>query len=105
MQAGKLRKRVTIQEQDVSRDDFGAEVVTWVDVATVWAAVEPLRGREFLEAQREGATVDTRIRIRGCLTVTPAMQAVWGSHTYDIQAVIRVEERGVETQLMCRELL
>jgi len=107
MRAGRLRQRVTIQQKDspVSQNDYGEETPTWEKVATVWGSVEPLRGREFLEAMREGAEVTTRIVIRHREGIAPEMRAVVGSHTYDIVSAIEVEMRGREMQLMCREVL
>lgn len=105
MRAGQLRHRVTIQQKDPTQDQYGEQVPTWNQVAEVWAAVEPLRGREFLEAQRVGAEVTTRIRIRHRDEITPEMRVVWGDHVYDIKAVIHVEERQREIHLMCKELV
>lgn len=110
MQAGRLRQRVTIQDKVVLRDSFGEEIITWTDVATVWAGVEPLRGREFLEAQVQGADVTTRVIIRHRAGIRPEMRVIWTdddgtAHIYDVQAVISVQERRREVQLMCRELL
>ena len=66
MKAGKLRHRVTLQEDQAAgtQDSYGQEVEDWQDVATVWAAVEPLQGREFLGGKQLVAEVTTRIRIR-----------------------------------------
>lgn len=105
MRAGQLRQRVTIQEKSVTRNSYGEEVITWSDVATVWASVEPLSGREFLDAQRAGAEVTTRIRIRYRSGIAPEMRVTYGDHVYDIKAVIDVEERHREIQLMCREVV
>jgi len=105
MRAGRLRQRVTIREKSVTRGDYGAETVTWTAVATVWASVEPLRGREFLEAQREGAEVTTKVVMRYRGGIVPEMQVTYSDHTYDVLAVIHVDERGRELQLMCREVL
>ena len=103
MRAGELRHRVTIQQKSVTRNTFGEEVVTWQDVATVWAAIEPLRGREFFESQQVNAEVTTRIRIRYRPGITPTMRVVFGNRVFDIQAVINVDERNRELHLMCRE--
>jgi SPP1 family predicted phage head-tail adaptor len=106
MRAGNLRHRVTIQSKGTpARNSYGEEVITWATEATVWGAVEPLRGREFLEGKREGAEVTTRIRIRHRDGITPEMRAVWGSHTYDIVSVIDLEGREREIHLMCREVI
>lgn len=100
---GKLRHRVTIESSSASRDEFGGEVLTWATVATVWAAVEPLSGREFLDARRQEAEVSTRIRIRYRAGLVPGMRVTWGDHIYDILAVIERESRRREVWLMVRE--
>ena len=104
MEAGRLRNRVTLQEKEVTKDAYGAEVITWADVATVWAAVEPLAGREFMEGRSLDAELSTRIRIRYREGVRPTYRATWGDHVYDIQSVIDVNGRHRELLLMCREL-
>lgn len=103
MQAGRLRHRITIQQKAPTRDSFGGEVEAWTAVATVSASVEPLDGREFLEARQLQAEVTTRIRIRYRTGIVPQMRVVWGSHTYDVQAVIDPASRRRELQLMCKE--
>jgi SPP1 family predicted phage head-tail adaptor len=105
MRAGRLRHRVTIQDKVVTQDDYGEEVITWSDVDTVWASVEPLRGEEFAELRRAGAELTTRIVMRYQSGIAPEMRAMEGSHVYDILSVINVEERDKELHLMCRELV
>jgi len=105
MEAGKLRHRVTIQSKTVVQDAYGEETITWGTFATVWANVEPLRGREFLEGRQVMAEVSTRITMRYYAGVKPEMRAVYGSITYDILAVIHVESREREMQLMCQEIV
>jgi SPP1 family predicted phage head-tail adaptor len=101
---GDLRHRVTIEEATITRDDFGGEIETWGTVATAWAAVEPLQGREFLEGRRAEAEVSTRIRVRYRAGIVPGMRVSWGDHVYDIEAVIEHESKRRELRLMCREL-
>ena len=105
MRAGRLRNRVIIQSKSVTRNDYGEEVETWPEFDTLWGAVEPLRGDEFLEGRREGAELTTRIVIRYRDGITPEMRVSWDGHVYDIRAIIHVEERGREMHLMCRELI
>ena len=78
---------------------LGIFVAVWV-----WAAIEPLRGREWLETRMVQADVDTRIRIRYLSTVTPSMRVLWGTRVFEIIAPpIHLQERKRETHLMCRE--
>ncbi len=105
IRAGKLRHRVTIQQKSVTRNTFGEEVVTWQDVATVWAAIEPLRGREFFESQQINAEVTTQITIRYRDGIAPEMRIIYNSKIYDIQAAINTEERDKELILLCKEVI
>jgi SPP1 family predicted phage head-tail adaptor len=94
---------VTIEEKQVTRDSYGGEVITWAEVVTCWAAVEPLQGREFLDGRRLEAEVSTRIRIRYRPGIKPGQRITWGDHVYDLEAVIEHESKRRELRLMCRE--
>lgn len=103
MEAGKLRHRVDLQRVAVTRDTHGDQVKTWTTLATVWASIEPLSGREFLSASQVMADVTARIKIRGGIDLTPKDRVVFGSRVFDIRHVIDWGSRGVETHLMCTE--
>lgn len=63
--ARKLRHRVILQAPaETQNQQTGDMEITWNDVATVWAAIEPLSGREFIAAQAENNEVSARITIR-----------------------------------------
>lgn len=76
MEIGELRHRITLQKPETEVSDSGVEETSWKDVATVWAKVEHLRGREYYAAaavQAENTVIftiryltgiDTRHRIR-----------------------------------------
>ena len=64
MQAGKLNKRVTIQGHTETIDEYGYAVKTWTDLATVWAHVKNVNGKEFIMSNVELSEVSTSIRIR-----------------------------------------
>ena len=108
MRAGELKHRVTLQEATETRDSFGQPVRTWSDVATVWAAVQALSGREFLEAKQLKRAVTTRIVIRWRDDVHAGMRARWTdpagtTHTYDVEAVIPDSTHRRQLSLMCLE--
>ena len=54
MRAGMLRHRVTIQRQEIVFGKFGAPLhdKVWENVATVWASLEAMSGREFFASQQ-----------------------------------------------------
>ena len=104
--AGPLRNRVILQTLQPSRDSFGDTIKGYANWATVWAAVEPLTGNErfqSVEAQ-DLASVNYRIRIRHREGVNHQMRVFWKGRTFDIKAVIPLEERQREMHLLCEEL-
>ncbi len=80
LEAGRLRHRVRI-ERIVSTQDpvTGAMTDTWTEVAKVWAGVEPLSAREFVQSAAGQSEVTARITIR----------------TREIFATDRITHRGV----------
>jgi SPP1 family predicted phage head-tail adaptor len=104
MQAGKLRHRVTIQQAVEAHNAYGETIRTWSTVATVYASVEPIRGREFFDAEQVQSEISQRVRMRYRSGIKPTMRLLYGSRLLQIQAVIDVEERHREIHLMCREM-
>ena len=105
MKIGSMRHRVTIQYKVTTIDGYGGESITWTDLLTCWAAVEPLSGREFLEGRRLENEINHRIRIRYREGLTPSMRVIWGSRAFDVESVIERASRRREIWLMCRELV
>lgn len=73
LEAGRLRHRVRIERYDYVSDSDGEAVQDpdtgeiareWVLVAEVWAAIEPLSAREFIQSQATQSQVTARIVIR-----------------------------------------
>ena len=104
MRSGRLRHRVTIQSPVVATNGYGERIVTWSTVATVWAAVEPLRGREFFDAEQVQAEISHRVVLRFRSGINSSMRLLHLSRVLHIQAIIDVDERHREMQLMCREM-
>lgn len=102
MRAGKLRHPVTIETATESQDEYGATTLSWSKLADVWAAIEPLRGRERFEAQHHAIEEDTRIRIRHRDDVTAEDRVVARDGTvYGIRGVLDVDGLGEELHLQC----
>lgn len=106
LRAGVLNKRVTIQQLvagSPQQNSGGETDEDWADVATVYAAIEPLRGRELIAAQSTASEVTGQIRIRYRSGVTPKMRCVFGTRYYDILAVVDGREMNEEMVLYVRE--
>lgn len=94
--AGRLRHRVRIDEQVVLKNSFGEQTTEWEEVATVWAAIEPLSARESMLAEQTQSKVSARIIIRARNDIRASMRAVHGSTIYNIDGVIRDQDSGQE---------
>lgn len=103
MRAGPLRHRVTIERPQVTRDSAGGEVTTWLPVATVYASVEPLSGREWVTTNAAGADLSHRVRMR-YTDLEPTDRLDFNGRTLQVEAVLNTEERNVELIVMCREI-
>jgi SPP1 family predicted phage head-tail adaptor len=64
--AGRLRHRVSIKEKTLVtiNPDTGEKGYVWIEVALVWAAIEPLSAREFIASQQMDSKVTARIVMR-----------------------------------------
>lgn len=78
-QIGHLRERVRIEKlaDDLERDAAGAEIPEWEEVATVFASVEPLAGRELMAEGQVQANQTYLVEMRGRAGVTPKNRLVW----------------------------
>jgi SPP1 family predicted phage head-tail adaptor len=104
MKAGKLRHRVEIYKPTFVKDDIGNHIPTWVKVAEAWAAIEPLKGDERWAAAYAQATTTHRVTMRPPgIAVHPSNRLVFNGRIFEIEAVLDIEERGRELQLMCVE--
>lgn len=100
---GTYRHRITIQQRIDVADEFGQPQPTWSTFKQVFAAVEPLNGRELFTANQVEGEVTVRIRMRYLAGVVPSMRVSWDGRLFNVKYVINVGERDKIMQLMCGE--
>jgi len=103
MRAGARRHKITIQTKTITTDAFGGPVETWATFATVWAAVEPLQGRELEKAQAIRAEISTKISMRYLVGLDTSDRITHGGKYYNILALIDPELRHRELIIMASE--
>lgn len=91
--AGEFRERVTIQSKVVAKNSIGEEIITWSDIAYVWAKVMPLRGNSFYAANQQQHVIDARFLIRNRSGLSENMRIVWKGDNYDITNIIKGTEK------------
>ena len=102
MRAGTLDQRVTLERLTGGVDELGQPFEDWATVATVWASVQPLVGREFIAAQAAQSEVTTRVVIRYMAGLTAADRVLHDGRVYEVTAVLDVRSQNDELVLMCR---
>jgi SPP1 family predicted phage head-tail adaptor len=103
MNAGTLRHQVTIQSITSTPDAYGGSVDSWIDVATVWASVEPLQGRELVAAQSVSAETTTKITMRYRSDITAAHRITFEGKFYNLLSLIDPELKHRELIIMASE--
>lgn len=103
MRAGKLRHRIKITTPTESRGDTGEITYTWSTLATVWASVEPISGRELIQADQMQAEATVRIRLRYIPNLTTQCRIVHKGRTLEIVSAQNITDRNAEFELLCRE--
>jgi SPP1 family predicted phage head-tail adaptor len=99
---GEFLERITIQSAAITRDAYGAELLTWLDGATVWAKVVAKSGREPILADRPIMIVGYEITIRTNTSITQRHRLVWRGKTLTIDAIFPIPAAGLLT-LACTE--
>lgn len=62
--ASRLNRRITLQARGTGFDDYGQPSEAWADVATVWANIKPISGREKLAAMAVDVQTSQTVMIR-----------------------------------------
>lgn len=103
MRIGDLSHRVVLQYQTFAADAMGGSVATWVDAATVWAAIWPTSAKEAIAANATTMEITHRIRLRFRLGVKASWRIKFGTRYFAIVSIINPNERGVMLDLLCKE--
>jgi SPP1 family predicted phage head-tail adaptor len=100
---GTLRHRITLQQRVNSEDSNGDLVESWEDVATVWAACEPVSVRDFIASRSEQSELTARFVIRYRDDIDASMRIIHRGAVYNIAGVLPDKESGLEyLTLPCR---
>jgi len=102
LMTSRLREQITLQRRTVGRDDRGQALETWLDVETVFAAAEPLRGRDYFAAGQMQASLVAKFTIRFRTDVQASWRVLWRGEAYEVQGPpIDVRGQREVLELMC----
>ena len=105
MRAGDLRHLITLQSPEYTQDDITGEMTpSWVEVAKIWASVEPVSVNQFVSAATNQSKVSARIVIRYRKGIDPTMRILHRDKIYNIEGVLADKVSGLEyLTLPCSE--
>ena len=91
---GRMDRRITIIQKDISNGDSNEDkLVAWVELATVWARKEDLRGKELVVADKPTFMYLTVWSLRKLNTITANMRIVYKQQVYEIVQISEGEGR------------
>lgn len=106
IQAGRYRQVISIQQRQFGQNSYGETIQDWTNVfINVRAGVAPIAGREFFDKEAVNPEITHRVHMRYVSGVKPDMRIIYGTRTLIITSVIDYQERHLELQLMCKELI
>jgi SPP1 family predicted phage head-tail adaptor len=100
---GQFRHQVQIQELDGSRTDHGGVDQTYTTIGTAYGYVEPLTGRELMQAQAKDARVSHRIILRYRDGITAKHRLFARSRYFNILYIVNPSERDQELIVLAEE--
>lgn len=98
---GTLDKRISIKRLEQYRDEHGLTKQRMVTVANTWARIEPLRGHQLMQADKETITDQVQFTIRYRDNVDNTCFLEYGGTTYNIRNVLDPYMAHVKLEIVC----
>jgi SPP1 family predicted phage head-tail adaptor len=106
MTLGALDEQIRLQREETTAVGGGATTSDWANVATVWASVEELKGREYRQARQTQAAETHRVTVRRPLPggITPTTNDRLETSTGQVLRITRVKgrKRDRHYEIMCK---
>ena len=101
MSIGDRNHKVEIQEPIIN--EAGEVTDVWIAVAKWWCDIQPIRGRERMQADQ--VVADVSHILEGCWIegVTPDMRVKYGKRVFYFDSVINVKELNRDMEISARE--
>ena len=104
MRAGRLNQLIELQQPTSAKSTLGQEVLTFATVASVWAAIEPLTGKEMVERDISIAEISGKALIRYYAGITPYWRIKFGSIYFEIKTILNSRMVNKELILFIKEI-
>ena len=102
---GELRHRITFQKLNNSQNEYGEISEFWEDILNIRAGIYPISGKEFFAAETVNSEITHKVKIRYVEGLTPNMRINFNNRIFSIESIINFQEKNIELQLLCKELI
>jgi len=100
---GTLRERVQLQRKNMNSDPVGGHAISFTPLATVWAKVKSLRGRERREADARSAIVSHTVMVRFRSDLSAGDQIIYRGKALEVLSADDLNGRRAYLSCSCIE--
>ena len=94
MISARMDRRITIEADTGTRNEYGEVVQDWTELATVWAAVKQQSAREGFESAGQVSEVEAAFTIRYRSDVDSGCRVLFDGRYFDVTGVREVGRKG-----------
>lgn len=103
MNTGNMDKRVQFLQYKDIKNKLGLTEQVPITVLKCWAQIEPVRGREYYEGQKDRTENAYKITIRYRKNLSAAMLIQYQSHIFEIQNIVDPYMAHDTLEIYCNE--
>jgi SPP1 family predicted phage head-tail adaptor len=103
MNAGKYDKQIKFIAFEEIENEQGLTELKPIEKLTCWASIEPLRGKEYYEAQKNRTENSYKITKRYHKNLSDSMLIQYQNQTFEIQNIVDPYMKHVELEFYCTE--
>lgn len=104
MMVGRLRYRIDIEDFIIITDQDGFITEEFIPIATVWADITSVSGKEYLQSAQTISEVTSKIYIRYFKELKTTMRIKYDDRIFNIQSILQDKKQGITT-IMSKEAL
>lgn len=105
IRAGELRHLAKFKEPTVAAVDGDTTLEPFVEEFEAWVAIDPVAGTEQTVGDQVQASRGSLVKMRYDSRVHERLTMTARGRVFEIMSVLNLDERDIELQLTCRELL
>jgi SPP1 family predicted phage head-tail adaptor len=102
---GEYRHVIEFESLENVSDSYGAPFDRWLHVLKTRAAIYPISGKEFYAAETVNSEVSHKVNMRYMPGITPDLRIKFGDRFFSIISIINFQEKNIQLQLLCKELI